>query len=57
VVSAIFSFPYLNIFDRVPSASVRVADDSKFEEPNEVGFVCRGSQHRREYLVREDGKA
>jgi hypothetical protein len=24
-----------------PSASVRLADESRFEEPDEVGFVCR----------------
>jgi hypothetical protein len=52
-----FPFPYLNIFDRgVPSASVRVADESRFEEPDEVGFVSLGSQHRGEYLLREDGR-
>jgi hypothetical protein len=56
VVSAIFLFPYLNMFDRgVPSASARVTDESRFEEPDEVGFVCWGSQHRGEYLVKEDG--
>jgi hypothetical protein len=42
VISAIFPFPCQNIsiFGRaVPSASVRVADESRFEEPDEVGFV------------------
>jgi hypothetical protein len=58
IVYAIFPFPCLNIFHRVvSSASVRVADEYRFEEPDEVGFVCRGSQHRGEYLVRKDGMA
>jgi hypothetical protein len=46
VVCAVFPFPYLNIFNRgVPSAFVRVSDESRFEKPDEVGFVCRGSEH------------
>jgi hypothetical protein len=58
VLRAIYPFPYLYLFYRgVPSASVRAADKFRFEEPEEVGFVCRGSQHRGEYLVKEDGWA
>jgi hypothetical protein len=57
-VIAIFPFPYLNLFDRgVSSACACVPDESRLEEPDEVGFECRGSQHRGEYLVREDGMA
>jgi hypothetical protein len=36
VVCAIFPFPYLDISN---SAAVRMSDESRFEEPNEVGFV------------------
>jgi hypothetical protein len=32
-----------------------MADVSRFLEPDKVGIVCRGSQHRGEYLVKEDG--
>jgi hypothetical protein len=34
-----------------------VADKYRFEEPDQVGFVCRGLQHRGEYVFRVDGKA
>jgi hypothetical protein len=58
VISFIFPFPYLNLLDRgVPSASVCVSDESRFEEPDKVGFMGGGSQHRGEYLIREDGMA
>jgi hypothetical protein len=58
VVRAVFPFPYLNLFDRgVTSAAVCVSDESRFEKPDEVGFVCRGSQRGGEYLGKEDGMA
>jgi hypothetical protein len=58
VVRAVFPLPYLNLFYRgVPSAFAHVADESRFEEQDEVVFVSRGSRHRGEYLVREDGGA
>jgi hypothetical protein len=34
-----------------------MADKSGFEKLDKVGFVCRESQNRGEYLVKEDGKA
>jgi hypothetical protein len=41
VVYAILIFSYLNLFNRgVSSASVRVSDVSRFEEFDNVGFVC-----------------
>jgi hypothetical protein len=47
VVRAVFPFPYLNTFSQgVTSAAVRVSDESRFEKPDEVGFVGRGSQPR-----------
>jgi hypothetical protein len=58
VVRSIFPFPSLNLFDRgIPSTSARVADEFRFEEPDEVGFVSQGLRHRVEYLVKEDGMA
>jgi hypothetical protein len=43
VVRAIFPSPYMNIFNRgVTAATVCVADESRFEKPDKVGFVCRG---------------
>jgi hypothetical protein len=45
VVRAVFPFPYLNLFHRgVSSSAVGVTDESRFEKPDEVGFVYRGSQ-------------
>jgi hypothetical protein len=44
VVGALLPLPYLNLFDRrVTVATVCVADESRFEEADEIGFVCRGS--------------
>jgi hypothetical protein len=41
VVSALFPFPYLDLFNSgVTSIAVRMPDESRFEEPDEVGFVC-----------------
>jgi hypothetical protein len=58
VVRALVQFLYLIIFARgVTSAAVWVSDDSRFEKPDEVGFVCRGSQREGEYFGREDGMA
>jgi hypothetical protein len=46
VVCAVLPFPHLTFFYRgVSSSSVRVCDESRFEEPDEVGFMCRGSKH------------
>jgi hypothetical protein len=65
VVSATFLIHYLNLFDRaVPSASVRVAYKSSFEEPCEVGFLFRGlnteggisSRRVARHEVRESGE-
>jgi hypothetical protein len=59
VVRAESPFPYhLNLFNRkVTSAAICVSHKSRFEKPDKVGFVCRGSQRGGEYLGREDGRA
>jgi hypothetical protein len=45
VVGAVLPLLYLNLFyRRVTAATVCVAvDESRFEEADEIGFVCRGS--------------
>ena len=44
VVRAILPFPYLNLFyGCVTAATVCVANESRFEEADKVGFVCGGS--------------
>ena len=49
VVGAVFPLPYLNFFDRrVSTAAVVVANEARFEEAYEIGFMCRGTQRRRE---------
>ena len=49
MVGAVFPFPYLNFFDRrVSTAAVVVANEARFEEAYEIGFMCRGTQLRRE---------
>jgi hypothetical protein len=59
VVSAIFPFfSQIKSFDRgVSAASVRVANESRFEEADEVEFVCRRSHNKGEYIVRENDMA
>jgi hypothetical protein len=45
VVRALFPFPFLNLFNRgVTSAAACVYDQSRFEKPDEVGYVCRFTQ-------------
>jgi hypothetical protein len=57
VVRAVLAFPYLNLFNRgVSAATVRVTDVSMFEDSDEVGFVCRGSQLGGENLGGEDSR-
>jgi hypothetical protein len=44
VVCAIFPFSYPNLINRgVTSAAVRMSDESRFEEPDEVEFMRGGS--------------
>jgi hypothetical protein len=58
VVRAVLPFPYLNLFNRgVSAATVRVADESRFEDSDEVGFVCAGSQREGEDFGGKDGMA
>jgi hypothetical protein len=57
VVCAVFSFPYLNLFNRgVTSTAVRTSDESRFEDPDEVRFMW-GSQYGGEYVFGYDGMA
>jgi hypothetical protein len=56
MVSAIFPFPNLNFLDRgIPSASVCVPDESRFEEPDKVLLVCQGSQATPRGVSRQKG--
>jgi hypothetical protein len=58
VVRAILPFPYLSRFNRgVSAAAVDVTDVSRFEEADQVGFVCRASQRGGENVGGEDGMA
>jgi hypothetical protein len=44
IVRAVLPFPYLNLFyGSVTAATVCVTDEARFEEADEVGFVCGGS--------------
>jgi hypothetical protein len=43
VVCAVFPFPYPNLFNRgVTSSAVRVPDESRFKESDEVGLCAGG---------------
>jgi hypothetical protein len=58
VVRAILPFPYLNLFNRrVSAATVRVTDVSRFDESDEVAFVCGGSQRGGDNIGGENGRA
>jgi hypothetical protein len=45
VVCALLPFSDLNLINRgVTSSAVHISDELRFEESDEVGFVCGGSQ-------------